>query len=149
MFVQRVAIKKQFFLAGLHIQHPGSQTQASNQTSGALSNDTVSNSSSSQNFSRLLVRLAAPNTGATAVNLEAGPPGSNDTFEDDKQQTEYHAATDENLKVFFELKSSVPLQFSTAHTVNFTSSGTHTLQVCPNHAAAKRKNIWTHTFGKL
>lgn len=114
--LQRVAIKKQFFLAALQVQHPGTITSTNSSlntptpTAAPLS-DPLQETSATSSFSRISVILAAPAS---------------------TQETEGHVATGDNMRVFLEVKATVPLQFGSAHAVNTTTSDTHTLTVRPH-----------------
>lgn len=124
--MQRVAIKKQFFLAALQIIPPptySSDTPTSTQSPAGVSSSELSQASG---FSRISVVLAAPATRdqpGTSTAQAPAPASAN------SEKGEEHVATDENMRVFLELKANVPLQFGDAHAVNTTRFETHTLMV--------------------
>lgn len=132
--LQRVAIKKQFFLSSLQLHHPQTATTAAPSMASptpveAPSPDTSLENRSISSFSRISVVLAAPpmtdspSTPGQQLQGSAAAPASS------PQETKGHVPTGENMRVFLELKAIVPLQFGAAHAVNSTPAGTLTLTV--------------------
>ena len=125
--LQRVAIKKQFFLAALQLAPPNTFSSESLNTSTSSVEASLQvplNGASS--FSRISVTLAAPTTqghqDASTISASAPAPA-------DSEPTDEYLATDENMRVFLELKAIVPLQFGASHAVHTTRLETHTLMV--------------------
>jgi hypothetical protein len=109
--LQRVAIKKQFFLGALDVQYPDA-TFATNMSKGG-------SMVASTGFTRLSVSLISP-------FLESQGPQDGLAF---NASDRAFLATDRNMLVLLELNASVPLLFSPAHTVKEASQGTYLLPV--------------------
>jgi hypothetical protein len=92
--------------------------------------DTFQEAPSTRGFARISVVLAAPPTGDVLAMEGQHSSGAALAPAPDAQQSTGHEATAENMRVFLELKASVPLQFGAAHVVNETRIGTHSVTVC-------------------